>query len=100
MVSLYEEDKQLIEDERRDKAQRTYTRRNPKRLIPLVSLLLWRKMVAMRCFVWPVSLRLWAVREAVRLIFELWRFKKNYPATCKCFVEFDAVLCIICTTSS
>ena len=93
MVSLHEE-------ERRDKAQRTYTRRNPKRHIPLINLLLWRKMVAMRCFVWPLALQLWSVSEAVRLKFEFWQFLKIlYPATCKCFVAFDAVLCIIWTST-
>ena len=65
----------LIEDERRDKGQRTYTRRNPKRHIPLVSLLLWHKIVAMRCLVWPVALRL--VSKAVSLKFKFRRFKKN-----------------------
>ena len=82
----------LIEDERRDKTQRTYTCRNPKRHIPLVSLLLWRNMVAMRYFVWPLALRLWSVSEAVRLKFEFWQFLKIlYPTTCKCFVAFDAL---------
>ena len=81
-----------IEDERRDKAQRTYTGRNPKRHIPLVSLLLWRKMVAVHCFIWPVALRLWSVSGAVRLKFEFWQFKKIYiSATCKCFVAFDVL---------
>ena len=53
----------LIEDKRNDKAQRAYTHWNPKRHIPLVSLLLWCKMVAMRCLVWPLGLRLWSVSE-------------------------------------
>ena len=68
MVSLDEEDKQpvVIEDKRKDKAQRTHTRWNPKRHIPLVSLLLWRKIVAMHCFVWPLGLRLWSVSQTVR----------------------------------
>ena len=82
----------LIEDKRKDKVQRAHTRRNPKRHIPLVSLLLWRKMVAVRCFVWALGLRLWSVSEAVSLKFEFWRFKKNlHPATCKRFVVFNAV---------
>ena len=46
----------LIEDKRKDKAQRVHTRRNPKRYIPLVSLSLWHKMVAVHCFVWPLGL--------------------------------------------
>ena len=35
-----------------------------KRDIPLVSLLLWRKMVAMHCFVWSPALQLWSGRQA------------------------------------
>ena len=54
----------LIEDKRKDKVQRAHTRRNPKRHIPLVSLLLWHKMVAMCCFIWPPALRLWSGRQA------------------------------------
>ena len=34
--------------------------------MPQVSLLLWRKMVAMHCFVWPPSLQLWSGRQAGR----------------------------------
>ena len=41
----------LTEDKRKDKVQRAHTCRNPKGHIPLVSLLLWRKMVAVHCFV-------------------------------------------------
>ena len=36
----------LIEDKRKDKVQRAHSCRNSKRYIPLVSLLLWHKMVA------------------------------------------------------
>ena len=40
------------------------------------------------------------VSEAVSLKFEFWRFLKIlYPATCKCFIAFDAVLCIIWTST-
>ena len=53
----------LIEDKIKDKAQRAYTCRNPKRHILLVSLLFWHKMAAVRCFVWPLALRLWSVNE-------------------------------------
>ena len=56
----------LIEDKRKDKAQRAHTRQDPKRHIPLVSLLLWRKMVGVHCFVWPLALRLWSVSQAVQ----------------------------------
>ena len=65
MVSLDEEDKQpdLIEDKRKDKAHRAHTRRNPKRRIPPVSLLLWRKMVTVHCFVWALGLQLWSGSE-------------------------------------
>ena len=79
----------LIEDKRKDKAQRTYTCQNPKRHIPLVSLLLWHKMVTVCCFIWPLTLRLWSVSEAVRLKFKFWQFLKIlYPATCKCFLLY------------
>ena len=96
----------LIEDTRKDKAQRAHTRRNSKRHIQLVSLLLLRKMVA-------VPLRLasrlatvvsQAVRQsssqAVSLKFKvLVIFKILYPATCKRFVVFNAVLCVIWTST-
>ena len=62
----------------KDKAQRAHTLWNPKRHTPLVSLLLWRRMVAVCCFVWPLGLRLWSVSQAVSLKFEFWRFKKFY----------------------
>ena len=61
----------LIEDKRKDKAQRAHTRRNPKRHIPLVSLLLLHKMVAVHCFVWPLGWRLWSVSQAVSLKFKV-----------------------------
>ena len=35
----------LTEDKRKDKAQKAYTDQNPKRYIPPVSLLLWRKIL-------------------------------------------------------
>ena len=50
----------LIEDKRKDKAQRAQTRQNPKRHIPEVSLLLWHEMVPICCFVWPPALKLWS----------------------------------------
>ena len=53
----------LIEDKRKDKAHRAYTCWNPKKHIPPVSLLLWHKMVTVRCFVWTLGLRLWSVSE-------------------------------------
>ena len=72
MVSLDKEDNSLIEDERKGKAQRAYTPRNPKRHIPLVSLLLWRKMVTVYCFVWPslASSLTTVISQAVSLKFE------------------------------
>ena len=54
----------LIEDKRKDETWRAHTRWNPKRHIPLVSLLLWLKMVAVHCFVWPLALRLRSGRQA------------------------------------
>ena len=65
MASLgEEEDSSLIEDKRKDKAQRAHTRRSSKRHIPLMSLLLWRKMVAVHCFVWLLDLRPWSVSQS------------------------------------
>ena len=55
----------LIEDKRKDEVHRAYTCRNPKRHIPLVSLLLWREMVTVCSFVWALGLRLWSGSEAV-----------------------------------
>jgi len=49
-----------------NKAQRPLTRRNPKRHIPLVSLLLWHRMVAVHPFVWTLGLRLWSGSETAR----------------------------------
>ena len=52
-----------------------------------MSLLLWRKMVAVHYFVWPLGLQLWSVRQAVSLKFKFWQFFKIlYPAIWKCFV--------------
>jgi len=56
MVSLHEEEENLMEDKETNEVQRPLTRQNPKRHIPLVSLLLWRKMVAVRPFVWTIGL--------------------------------------------
>ena len=64
MVSGYEEEgKYLMGDKRKQKADIC---QNYKRNIPLVSLLLWHKMVAVHCFVWPLALRLWSDRQADR----------------------------------
>ena len=62
MILLCEEEDEnsLTEDKRKDEVQRAHTHRNPIRHIPLVSLLLWRKMVAVRCFIWPPALQLWS----------------------------------------
>ena len=68
----------LIKDKRKDKAQKAYTHQNPKRHILLVSLLLWCKMVAVCCFVWPLALQLWSVRLKIQVLV----IKKIlYPAT-------------------
>ena len=53
----------LIEDKRKDKAQREHTHWKPKRHIPLVNLLLWHKMVAVHYFVWPLGLQPWSVSK-------------------------------------
>ena len=51
------------ENKSNNKAQRTHTRQNLKRHIPLVSLLLWHKMVAIRYSVWALGLQLWLGSE-------------------------------------
>ena len=57
---------------------------------PIGGLLLWHKMVGVRRFIWPLALQLWSVR----LNFEFGDFFKIlYPATCMCFVIFNAVVC-------
>ena len=91
---MKKETSSLTEHKRKDKAQRAYTHRNPERHIPLVSLLLWRKMVAVRYFVWPLALQLWSVSQAKIRVLE---FKKHilYLAACNCFVIINAVLYII-----
>ena len=93
----------LIKDKRKDKAQRAYTCLNPKRHIPLVSLLLWHKMVTVRCVVWPLALQLWSGsdHETVKQNLRFGNFLKKtlYLATCKCFVIFNVVLCIIWTST-
>ena len=55
----------LIEDKMKDKTSRAHTRQNPERHIPLVSLLLRHKMVAVHCFVWLQALQIWSVSRSV-----------------------------------
>ena len=99
MVSLTEEERRsVIEDKRKSKAQKADTRRNPKRHMSPVSLILWQKMVAVRCFVWPLALRLWsgwlagwlagklAGRRNIR---NLAIFKIRYLACCKHFLDLN-----------
>ena len=66
--------KRLMEDKSNNKAQRSHTRRNPKRHILLVSLLLCCKITAVWCFIWYLGLRMWAGSEAVRRNFKYLRF--------------------------
>ena len=42
-----------------------------------MSLLLWYKMVAVCCFIWPLALRLWSVSQAVSLKLEFIDLKKR-----------------------
>ena len=67
-----EEDNHLIEDKGNGKAQKADIRQNYKRHIPQTSLLLWHKMVAIRCFFLPLALQLWLGWQAGRQNFELW----------------------------
>jgi len=70
--------KSLMEDKRNNVGQRPLTRRNPKRRIPLVSLLLWRKMVAVHPFIWVLGLWLWSVRQWDEILTFLVIFLKFY----------------------
>ena len=88
----------------RTKAHWAYTRRNPKRHIPPVSLLLCRKIVAVNYFVWALGLRLWSVRQAGRQAVRQWGseldeilsfgnfFKSLYPVTTKWFRDSKVLL--------
>jgi len=67
-----------MEDERNNEAQRPHAHQNPKRHISLVSLLLWCKTVAVRCFVWHLGLRMWSGSEAVRQNLEFLQFLKKF----------------------
>jgi len=97
---MKKKEKSLMEDKRNDKAQRPQTRRNPKRHISLVSLLLWCKMVAIRCFVWAIGLSgsewvsEWVIERVSEWVSE-WasetKFQGLVPATNKRFHVFNAV---------
>jgi len=54
-----------MEDKRNNEVQSLHTRRNSKRHISLVNLLLWHKMVAIRYLIWALGLRLWSGSETV-----------------------------------
>jgi len=64
---------------------RAYTYQNPKRHIPLVSLLLWHKLVAVHCFISALGLRLWSVRQCDEILTFDNFFKILYSATSKRF---------------
>ena len=89
VLMLKEEDNQPDEDKRKGKVQRVYTRQNPKRHIRL---LLWYKMVAVHCFVWPLGLRMWlgSVAGVRQTTFRV--LKNLYPVTSKCCFQ----CCISC----
>jgi len=52
-----------IKKEEDKKHKRSTLIRTPKRHIPPVSLLLWHKIMAVYCFVWPLGLWPWSVSE-------------------------------------
>jgi len=70
-----------------NEAQSSLTRRNPKRHIPLVSLLLWHKMVAVHPFVWTLGLWLWSVRQWDEILTFGDFLKILYQATSKRFPD-------------
>jgi len=74
MVLLHEEDK-------RNEVQRPHTHRNLKRHISLVSLLLWRKMVAIRCFVWALGLQLWVSETKFQVLAVFKKFNIRPPVS-------------------
>ena len=59
MVLLREEKKSMM-DNKKNKAQKPYTCRNPKWHISLVSLVFCSKIGAAQCFVWHLGLRMWS----------------------------------------
>ena len=86
--------KSLMKDKRNNEVQRPHTRRNHKRHISLVSLFLWRKMVAIHCFVWALGLQLWSASEWVsETEFQVLAIfiKTQYPAGSKRFHVVNAV---------
>ena len=50
----------VIKNKRKGKVQKADTCQNQKMHMPPMSLLLWHEMVVMRCFIWPLALRLWS----------------------------------------
>ena len=97
VLHMFLDSRSLIEDERKDLVQRAHNRWNSKKHIPLVSLLFWCKMVAVHCFVWPLVLRPWSVSQAKIQVLAI--FKNSISGHRKCFVVFNAVLCIILTST-
>ena len=70
MLSLHEEEEEeLMEDKRNNKAQMPHTPWNPKRHISLVNLLLCHKIVAVQWFIWCLGLRMWAGSETKFRVF-------------------------------
>jgi len=81
MASFHGEERQLIEDQRKS---RVYTCRNPKRHIPPINLVLWRKIITIHFFVLALYLQLWSMSEM--------KFQILYSVTGKCFVFFLMLL--------
>ena len=97
---IQEEGDQLVEDRRSTTAHGAYDHWNPKRHIPMASLLLQRKMVTVLCFVWALGLQLWSVRQkgSETKFQHLTILKKIlYLATSKRFHVFKAVFHVRCT---
>ena len=63
-----------------------------------MSLLLWRKMVTMRCFVWTLGLQLWSGSETKIGVFgNFLEFYIRPPVSVLLYL--NAVLCIIWTST-
>ena len=60
----------LIEDKMKDKVQRAHTHRNLIKVHASGELLLWHKMVAVCCLIWPPVLRMWSGRQTKIQLFK------------------------------
>ena len=85
--------KSLMEPKRSNEVQRPHTYWNPKRLhISQVSLLLWHKIVAIRCFIWAQACNCGQVVNEMKFQVLAIFCKIQYPATSKHFYVFHGLI--------